>query len=168
MTLRPEYSLGHSEYNPFLFALVRSGQRGPGAEMDDLTVLSALTRLQFDPWQEAGRLADLPHDMAARRLAKTLARLPELNGRMVDAAAAAERLVALLPASAAPAVPLTPEASAAQRKATAGPGTAVQKPGHPTWVIWIVLAAATLAIAIHLQHDNNLESSARRGWTVER
>ena len=39
MTLRPEYSLGHSEYNAFLFAAV--GEENVGT----LTVLTALTRL---------------------------------------------------------------------------------------------------------------------------
>ena len=53
MTLRPEYSLGHSEYNAFLFAAV--GEEKVGLP---LTVLTALTRLGFDPWQEAARLSD--------------------------------------------------------------------------------------------------------------
>ena len=48
MTLRPEYSLGHSEYNAFLFAAV--GEEKVGLP---LTVLTALTRLGFDPWREA-------------------------------------------------------------------------------------------------------------------
>jgi hypothetical protein len=55
MTLRPEYSLGHSEYNAFLFAAV--GEEKVGLP---LTVLTALTRLGFDPWREAARLSDLP------------------------------------------------------------------------------------------------------------
>jgi hypothetical protein len=55
MTLRPEYSLGHSEYNAFLFAAV--GEEKAGLP---LTVLTALTRLGFDPWREAARLSDLP------------------------------------------------------------------------------------------------------------
>jgi hypothetical protein len=38
MTLRPEYSLGHSEYNAFLFAAV--GEEKVGLP---LTVLTALT-----------------------------------------------------------------------------------------------------------------------------
>ena len=61
MTLRPEYSLGHSEYNAFLFAAVGQETVGP-----PLTVLTALTRLGFDPWREAARLSDLPRETAAR------------------------------------------------------------------------------------------------------
>ena len=44
MTLRPEYLLGHSEYNAFLFAAVGEEKAGR-----PLTVLAALTRLGFDP-----------------------------------------------------------------------------------------------------------------------
>ena len=54
MTLRPEYSLVHSEFNEFLFAFV--GEEKSGA---DLTVLSALARLGLDPWNEAARLSAL-------------------------------------------------------------------------------------------------------------
>ena len=49
MTLRPEYSLGHSEYDAFLFAAV--GEERVGT----LTVLTALSRLGIDP--SAGRPA---------------------------------------------------------------------------------------------------------------
>lgn len=42
MALRPEYSLGHSRYNDFLFASIGEEKTGT------LTVLSALTRLGFD------------------------------------------------------------------------------------------------------------------------
>ena len=69
MTLRPEYSLGHSEYNAFLFAAV--GEEKVGLP---LTVLTALTRLGFDPWREAARLSDLPRETAARRKVKKLKR----------------------------------------------------------------------------------------------
>ncbi|MBI2741573.1 MAG: hypothetical protein HYX38_34190 [Rhodospirillales bacterium] len=167
MTLRPEYSLGHSEYNPFLFARVRSAPHGPGAEGDDLTVLSALTRLQLDPWQEAGRLADLPSDAASRTLAEALARLPELNWQAADAAVAARRLVALLPDGAVPAVPLTPEVSAARGGAADDPGAGAQRPAVPTWLVWAVLAAAALAVVSHLQHDDKHEPPATRSWSVE-
>ena len=51
MTLRPEYSLGHSAYNDFLFGSL--GQDSAGIEV---TMLSALSRLGIDPWQEAAHL----------------------------------------------------------------------------------------------------------------
>jgi len=72
MTLRPEYLLGRSTFNAFLFAAV--GEEKVGLR---LTVLTALTRLGLDPWQEAARLSDLPRETAARALAVTIAMLPE-------------------------------------------------------------------------------------------
>lgn len=158
MTLRPEYSLGHSRYNDFLFATVAIERHAADTDGNALTVLSALTRLQVDPWQEAARLANLPPDAASRALAATFARLPELNWKADDAAAAARRLVALLPAAAVRAVPLTAEAAAADRKtarARAKPASA--NPAWAKWLVWAVLAVAALAIAIQLQPDNNLE-----------
>jgi hypothetical protein len=88
MTLRPEYSLGHSEYNAFLFAAV--GEEKVGLP---LTVLTALTRLGFDPWREAARLSDLPRETAARAFAVTIAMLPEGDWKASESEAIAARLV---------------------------------------------------------------------------
>jgi len=74
LTLRPQYSLGHSEFNDFLFASV--GEETNGMQ---LTVLSALSRLGFDPWGEAARLSNLPEEAAAGALAATIAGLPAGN-----------------------------------------------------------------------------------------
>jgi hypothetical protein len=90
MTLRPEYSLGHSEYNAFLFAAV--GEEKVGLP---LTVLTALTRLGFDPWREAARLSDLPRETAARAFAVTIAMLPEGDWKASESEAIATRLVKL-------------------------------------------------------------------------
>src|SRR5216683_1207019 len=72
MTLRREYSLGHSEYNAFLFASVGEEKIGMS-----LTVLTALTRLGVDPWLEAARLADLSKEAALQAFTATIAKLPE-------------------------------------------------------------------------------------------
>ena len=75
MALRPEYSLGHSEFNEFLFAFVGEEKSG-----QQLTVLSALARLGLDPWGEAARLSELPK---LRRMLwrQQLVRSPEGIGR---------------------------------------------------------------------------------------
>ena len=62
-----------------------------------LSVLSALARLDVDPWQEAANLAQLPKATAARRLASLIAKLPGLPLAQRDIAAAAARLIARLP-----------------------------------------------------------------------
>jgi len=100
MTLRPEYSLGHSEYNAFLFAAV--GEEKVGLP---LTVLTALTRLGFDPWREAARLSDLPRETATRVFAVTIAMLPEGDWKASDSEAIAARLVNWLPRQSAVIIP---------------------------------------------------------------
>lgn len=92
MALRPQYSVINSEFNDFLFASL--GEEKNGIE---LTVLSALTRLDIDPWIEAARLADLPREAAARALAAAIAMLPEGDWRASDASVIAARLVGCLP-----------------------------------------------------------------------
>jgi hypothetical protein len=86
MTLRPEYLLGHSQYNAFLFAAV--GEEKTGVS---LTVLTALTRLGFDPWREAARLSDLPRETAARVFAVTIAMLPEGDAGLKDRSRASKK-----------------------------------------------------------------------------
>jgi len=53
-----------------LFASVDDQQNGM-----PLNVMSGLTRLGLDPWEEAARLAVLPKALAADTLAPTIARL---------------------------------------------------------------------------------------------
>lgn len=112
MALRPEFSLGHSQFNEFLFASV--GEEKTGME---LTVLSALTRLGFDPWQEAARLSDLPKDAAARALAAAIALLPEGDWKAADAKTIAARLISRLPSRSTP-VDAAPQVEPGRAKAT--------------------------------------------------
>ena len=100
MALRSEYSLGHSEYNAFLFAAVGEEKIGM-----PLTVLTALTRLGIDPWQEAARLADLSKEAALRTFAATIAKLPEGDWKAADSEAIAARLLSWLPGKSTKAVP---------------------------------------------------------------
>jgi hypothetical protein len=143
MTLRPEYSLGNSPYNAFLFAAV--GEEEVGVP---LTVLTALTRLGFDPWREAARLSDLPRETAARAFAVTIAMLPEGDWKASESEAIAARLVNWLPGRSAPVIPSV-EAERSERKK--------MKLGFATWLAWGVLAVALLFLGLHLFSDNNLE-----------
>jgi hypothetical protein len=81
-----------SEFNDFLYALVREERN----EMP-LSVLSALARLNVDPWKEAAELSELPADTATRRLASLIARLPGERWAQTDSRAIADRLIQLLP-----------------------------------------------------------------------
>ncbi len=146
MTLRPEYSLGNSAYNAFLHAEV--GEEANGIK---LTVLTALTRLGVDPWQEAARLADLPRDVAVTALAASIARLPPLTPggtwKTADAEAIAARLASFLPThSTAPLQQPKPRAPSSRGGATAAPApaaaaSAVSSAPAPkatlsTWLLW--------------------------------
>ena len=92
MALSARFSLLHSDLNDFLFASVGDEQNGM-----PLSVISALTRLGLDPWEEAARLAALPKVLAAEALAPMIARLSLTWGQRSDNLAIAQRLVGLLP-----------------------------------------------------------------------
>jgi hypothetical protein len=80
------------ELSEFLYAPIDSGTNDM-----PLSVLSALARLNMDPWSEAAELSALPRDGAAQRLAKLIARLPDTRRKEDDCRAEAQRLVSLLP-----------------------------------------------------------------------
>lgn len=92
MTPATVTSFFRPEFNDFLYAPI-------GADKNEmpLSVLSALTRLNVDPWEEAAELSELPRDTAARRLTSLIGRLPSGQGGQIDANAIAHRLIELLP-----------------------------------------------------------------------
>ena len=94
-----------TEFNDFLYAPV-------GAEENKMTlsVLSALSRLNVDPWLEAAELSELPKDTAARRLASLITRLPGGRWAQGDCEVIAKRLVELLPRGSRSKVPSTRQA----------------------------------------------------------
>jgi hypothetical protein len=93
MTLPARFSLLHSDLNDFLFAAV-----GDEANGMPLNVVSALTRLGVDPWDEAARLSTLPKAVAVATLAPMIARLPICRPPRSDDWETSHRLVELLPA----------------------------------------------------------------------
>jgi hypothetical protein len=100
MTLSARFSLLHSDLNDFLFATVGDEPNGM-----PLSVISALTRLGVDPWEEAARLAALPKVLAAEALAPMIARLSIGRPQRSNNVAIAQRLVGLLPMGANAAEP---------------------------------------------------------------
>ena len=92
MTLRPEYSLGHSEYNAFLFAAV--GEEKVGLP---LTVLTALTRLGFDPWRERGPIVGSAQGNRSSGIRRDDCNAPEGDWKASKSEAIAARLVNCLP-----------------------------------------------------------------------
>jgi hypothetical protein len=125
LTLRPEYSLGHSALNAFLFASIGDEKSGVA-----LTVLSALARLGIDPWTEAARLSALPKEASIAALAALIARLPEGDWQASDARTIALRLVEILPQQ--PTSVLQPAVSASL-------GNGLAKSASPMWLLGILL-----------------------------
>ncbi len=61
------------EFEPFLYAFVGEDARG-----SSVTVLSALARLNLDPWAEAADLATLGREAAALRVGALLSRVRDV------------------------------------------------------------------------------------------
>jgi hypothetical protein len=81
-----------SQFDDFLFAPVGEEESGMV-----LSVVSALARLNLDPWQEAAKLTGLPVGTATQRLASLIAALPDAPPARLSPGATATRLIALLP-----------------------------------------------------------------------
>jgi hypothetical protein len=131
MGLRSEYSLGHSEFNDFLFAFV--GEEKSGLQ---LTVLSALARLGFDPWEEAARLSELSQESATSALTEAIAGLPEGDWKTSESRSIATRLVDRLPRR---------RSSVASSRDSDGEGPK-QKSKTQNWLLWVVFAGVLAAI----------------------
>jgi hypothetical protein len=80
------------EFDNFLFAPIGDDQKG-----SPLSVVSALARLDVDPWKEALSLARMPKASAASRLTSLIASLPKGATTGLTPEAIAAHLVALLP-----------------------------------------------------------------------
>ena len=98
----PVSDLG-SEFDDFLFAPIGEERNGML-----LSVLSALARLDVDPWQEAAKLARLPGETATQRLASLIAALPDGPSAHLAPGTIAARLIALLPRKAGSQFPSRP------------------------------------------------------------
>jgi uncharacterized membrane protein YccC len=92
MTLRRSFRPLRPDLDKFLFATV-------GDEVDGmpLSVISALTRLELDPWQEAGRLSSLSDREAVEQLARLIGELPGIARPLGEAREIAGGLIKLLP-----------------------------------------------------------------------
>jgi hypothetical protein len=110
MTQAARFSLLPSEFNAFLFESI--GEESNGML---LSVLSALARMDIDPWQEAANLALLPTKIATQRLASLIAVLPGRLSAHSDPRTSAARLIALLPGR--------PSSNIAARKTIPGVGS---------------------------------------------
>jgi hypothetical protein len=146
---RPELSIGHPEFDAFLSAPV-----GEDADGVELSVMSALARTGLDPWSEAARLSDLPHDAAVEALAATLGQLPagswKQAGDLGTLGDLARRLADCLPRSHSPVC--EPGRPAAAARTASGP---------MLWLLYAAVAVGFYMLFSQLQADNQLEPSSR-------
>ena len=80
------------EFDKFLCAPIGADRNGTG-----LSVLSALARLNVDPWQEATSLARMPREAAVVRLTALIGALPNEGTTIGISTTIAGDLLALLP-----------------------------------------------------------------------
>ena len=80
------------EFDQFLGAAIGEDRNGT-----TLSVLSALARLDVDPWREAASLARMSREAAAERLTALIDALPHEAASAIGSKASAADLVALLP-----------------------------------------------------------------------
>ena len=81
-----------NKFDTFLHAPI--GADGNGVA---LSVLSALARLDVDPWEEAAVLSALSKERGAQRLAALISRLPNSRPALEDTRTIADGLISLLP-----------------------------------------------------------------------
>jgi hypothetical protein len=122
------------EFHDFLYAPVGDDRNGML-----LSVLSALARLNVDPWKEAAELSRLPRDTAIGRLASLIASLPDGRSAFPDREAIAARLIALLPRRAGLEIP--------SRNYLAGTGSLTK-----SHLLFIYVAMAIMAIVLSAQY----------------
>jgi hypothetical protein len=92
MALRETFRPLRPDLDRFLFAAVGAEENGI-----PLSMVSALTRLGLDPWDEAVRLSSLGKREAVEQLARLIAELPGTNRPLAEAREIAGRLVEQLP-----------------------------------------------------------------------
>lgn len=92
MALRPSFRPLRPDLDKFLFAAVGAEQNGV-----PLSMVSALTRLGLDPWEQAGRLSSLSKREASEQLASLIAQLPDTRWPLAEAREIADGLVEQLP-----------------------------------------------------------------------
>lgn len=124
-------SVPPAAYNGFLFAQVYEEADGI-----HLSVLSALVRMNIDPWQEATRLTAMPKARAVENMKSVLALISGKSWQESEVTETAERLIDLLPHGSTPLV-------------ESGVRTPVQVSAN--WLVWAGLGVLVSLITTHLQ-----------------
>ena len=133
MALRPLYAPLRPDLDNFLFAAVGEERNGV-----PLSVISALTRLGLDPWEEAGRLSSLGKRDAVDRLLHLIGQLPGARWPSAEARDIAAGLIERLPAG----------GGAARSAAAPQPVGAWLTRERVFWLLLLVLGAGAIVSII--------------------
>ena len=140
---RPAFSTLSARYDDFLYARVCDEPNGM-----HLSVISALARMNVDPWDEAKRLAAMPKAMGERALVSILGLVSGSRCKSPEAEAIAARLIRLLPQ------PGEGTPTAANRTAVG----AAQSAGN--WWLWVCFALAMSFLMPHQPTTSTNPSTA--------
>ena len=135
-------SISSSRYNDFLFAPICEDAEGMR-----LSVLSALARMDVDPWEEATKLAVMPRAIAQSTLISTLDQLSGRSWKPAEAEVVAARLIRLLPKGAE-----VPKAVAREIA-----GVPAQRTNY--WLVWLFFAMVISSLSPHHQATTALDQS---------
>ena len=138
-----------SAYNHFLFAPICEEANGM-----QLSVLSALARMDVDPWEEATRLAAMPKAIAERALVSTLDRVLGKNRTPSETEVIAARLVQLLPQRG--------EGATVAQTETARVGTQ-----QAYWLVWLGFALAISLLSPRHQVTDAGGATSKSGATSQ-
>lgn len=144
------------EFDRFLYATVGEYNGMP------LNVLSALARMDVDPWEEAAKLMRLPQDGAIKQLASLLGALRNAPVTNFDPGHVAVALVALLPRPLARAHPLLKACAQATR-------------GQSPVIVCTLMSVLTYVIFVlfsiwwsgNLQASKEIQSAAASPATID-
>jgi hypothetical protein len=139
MNLRQSYRPLRPDLDSFLFSSV--GEERDGVP---LSVISALTRLGLDPWDEAERLSSLTKTEAAEQLARLIAELPGAARPIEEARELAGGLVEGLPkfGNGAPAPPQI-------KRSSHGRWPTIPKQSGFVVLCVVIASAALLSVLLH-------------------
>jgi len=143
MTRSASISWQPSQFDDFLHAPIGHEKNGML-----LTVLSALARLDLDPWGEAANLAQLPTGAATERMRSLVAAVSEEPATGSESEAVAARLVALLPSKA-----ISDPRPRKTNQAKTDPRKTLQRVGLPNnarFFLFVAIVAVLLSMQISM------------------
>jgi hypothetical protein len=149
MNDRPLASIPPPQYDEFLFAVACDNPDGT-----QISVLSALARMDADPWEEAARLSAMPKKDAEKVIISLLHRTSGHSCSPSEDAAIATRLVQILHG----------EDGAGSASATAG-NSGAQFPKQ--WLVWLSFAIAISVFSTRHQQTTTASASISESQTDE-